>query len=110
MWTSNISLGAILNIDSSRFAFTNFEVSSLYVDQVTKLFHIDLHQRQFESKLNVLRGISNLVKNLFDHAWYKSLKLRVLDAWPHAREGFSGGSLSIGKDSAIDTLENTKSA
>lgn len=60
LWASNISFSAVLYINASRLTLTNFEVSFVYIDQVTQLFHVNLDEREFKPELDVVRSSSNV--------------------------------------------------
>ena len=82
----------------------DFQVILNWVLQIFDFLIVDFTHWNFNSKLYVLIGILNTVKNCTNNPGDNSLKLYIFDVWAHHGVGLSWAGLSICENRAVEAF------
>lgn len=96
----------ILNIHAFGLIFSYFQIIFAWFKKISNLLHVDLNHTNFYSKLDEIRAFSNSLEYRADASWKKSFIVNIFTIWSDTCISFSWRSLTICKDSSIDSLES----
>jgi hypothetical protein len=105
--TANIALRHALDVDSLIFAFVDLQIIFLWIQQISNLLIVDLNEGDFDCEFNFLRRCLDLLKDASHHSRNNTFLLLVVNVWSQHGVSLSGTSLSVGKDSPVETLQHT---
>lgn len=101
----NILFSNILQIYPFGFILSYFYISFRSIKQIFYLFKIDLNHRYFNPKLDVRGLFGNFVKYLWNKPWQDTHFHVIMIIRANTGMSFTWGSLPIGKNSSVETLE-----
>ena len=107
--TTDVSLWTVLNVDPTSLALANLQVSAVDIYQIPQLLHVYLDERELQSKLNIVRWLSDSWEYGLNQSWDEPFLLCIVNIRPHAGVCFATWSLTVSEYRAVYSLKDTVS-